>query len=216
MKITIRSIAAALWIRRPLARTAFRVLAACGTGVLALLASACGSGPGGATGTSAAPTRTVTVTPPAPVRTASPAPAGPRPCPPGALRLTVGTSNGAAGTIFYPLDFTNISGSACTMYGYPGVAFMTAPGGTRVGPPAGRGSNTAPALVTLAPRATAHATLAVGNALIGSDCRQPAPVNGIQAYPPGQYSALYAPLSRPGCADPSLVTAYVTVVTSGP
>jgi hypothetical protein len=215
MKITLTNIAAALRTPEVLARTALRAVAGCGIGALVLLATACGSGPAG---TGAAPTRTVTVTvtPSVPVRTASSAPAGPRPCPPGALRLIVGTSNGAAGTIFYPLDFTNISGSACTMYGYPGVAFMTAPGGTRVGPPAGRGSNTAPALVTLAPRATAHATLAVGNALIGSDCRQPAPVNGIQAYPPGQYSALYAPLSRPGCADPSLVTAYVTVVTSGP
>lgn len=38
-----------------------------------------------------------------------------------------------AGTIFYPLDFTNASSSACTMYGYPGVAFVSSPGGSQVG-----------------------------------------------------------------------------------
>ena len=47
--------------------------------------------------------------------TVTPSPSGPQPCATTGLKLTVGAANGAAGTIFYPLDFTNTSGSACTM-----------------------------------------------------------------------------------------------------
>jgi len=81
---------------------------------VALLAVACGSA-----GTSATPTKTVTVTatPPGSPAPAPPASSGPLPCLTTDLRLTVGAANGAAGTIFYPLDFTNASSSACTMYG---------------------------------------------------------------------------------------------------
>jgi hypothetical protein len=129
----------------------------------------------------------------------------------------VGASGGAAGTIYYPLDFTNASGSACTMYGYPGVAFVSSPGGSQVGAGAGRATGTIPALVTLAPGATAHATLAVSDVLIGNNClSHQVQVSTVQVYPPDQYSALFAPLSRQGCADPSLVTMHVDTVSSGP
>jgi hypothetical protein len=170
---------------------------------LALLAAACGSST-----PAAAPTRTVTVT-------ATPSPSGPLPCPTTGLKLTVGAANGAAGTIFYPLDFTNTSGSACTMYGYPGVAFVASPGGSQIGAPAGRRTGAAPAVVTVAPGATAHATLAVSDVLIGNNCHHQVPVNWVQVYPPDQFKALFAHLSRPGCADKSLVTMGVTIVTGG-
>jgi uncharacterized protein DUF4232 len=194
-----------------------RLLAMCCLTTIALVASACA-----ATGTSPAPARTVTVTatPPTssnPPRTTPPAPAGQSQCLTTDLRLTVGASNGAAGTIYYPLDLTNISGSACTMYGYPGVAFVSSPGGHQVGVPASRRDTPAPALITLAPGETAHSTLAVSNVLIGNNClRHQVQVHWVQVYPPDQFSALYAPLSRLGCADPSLVTMGVTAVSSGP
>jgi hypothetical protein len=129
------------------------------------------------------------------------------------LRLTVGAANGAAGTIFYPLDFTNASSSTCTMYGYPGVAFVSSPGDAQVGAPARRRPPTAPALVTLAPGATAHATLAVSDVLIGNNCLHHVQVKWLQVYPPDEDSALFARLSRPGCADRSLVTLSVTSVS---
>jgi len=153
----------------------------------------------------------------------SPAPATSAPsatsqCTTADLRLTVGASNGAAGTVYYPLDFTNSSSSACTMYGYPGVAFVSSPGGSQVGAPAGReSSSTVPALVTLAPGATAHATLAVSDVLISNNCTgHQVQVNWVQVYPPDQYSALFAQLSRQGCADKTLVTMHVNTVSSGP
>jgi Protein of unknown function (DUF4232) len=210
---------------RASAITGRRMLAVCCLTSAALLAAACG----GASSPAAAPARTATVTatPASPPASAPPAsapasvppstpPAGGPPCSATGLRLTVGEGNGAAGTIFYPLDFTNTSGSACTMYGYPGVAFVSSPGGTLVGPPAKRRPPAAPVLVTVGPGATAHATLAVSDVLIGNNCQDQVQTKWLQVYPPGSYRALFARLSRQGCADPSLVTMGVTTVSSGP
>jgi hypothetical protein len=194
---------------RASAITGRRVLAGFCLTALVLLATACGSST-----PAAAPTRTVTVTA-TPSGPATPSPSGPLPCPTTGLKLTVGAANGAAGTIFYPLDFTNTSGSTCTMYGYPGVAFVASPGGSQIGAPAGRRTGAAPAVVTVAPGATAHATLAVSDVLIGNNCHHQVPVNWVQVYPPDQFKALFAHLSRPGCADKSLVTMGVTTVTGG-
>ena len=181
-------------------------------GVLALLA-ACGSSAATAT-----PARTVTVTatPASPPASASPASPGAQPCATTDLKLAVGQPHGAAGTIFYPLNFTNTSGSACTMYGYPGVAFVSSPGGSQIGAPANRRIAAAPTVITVAPGATAHATLAVSDVLIGNNCKHQLQVHWVQVYPPDQFKALFAPLSRPGCADKSLVTMGVTTVTGGP
>ena len=80
---------------------------------------------------------------------------------------------------------------------------------------AGRGS-VAPTLITLSPGATAHATLAVSDVLIANNCLDDqVQVSWVQVYPPDQYSALSAPLSRQGCADRSLVTMHVSTVSSG-
>jgi len=192
-----------------------RALAGACLAALAVLAAACGSG-----APAAAPTRTVTVTAtasaPASASAVTPSPSGPLPCATTGLKLTVGAANGAAGTIFYPLDFTNTSGSACTMYGYPGVAFVSSPGGSQIGAPANRRIAAAPTVITVAPGATAHATLAVSDVLIGNNCKHQLQVNWVQVYPPGRFKALFAPLSRSGCADKSLVTMGVTTVTSEP
>ena len=201
---------------RASAITGRRALAGACLAALAVLAAACGSG-----APAAAPTRTVTVTAtasaPASPDAVTPSPSVPLPCATTGLKLTVGAANGAAGTIFYPLDFTNTSGSACTMYGYPGVAFVSSAGGSQVGAPAGRASNTAPALVTLASGAVAHATLGVSDVLIGNNClHHQVQVRWVQVYPPDQYSALFARLRRQGCADRSLVTMHVNTVSSGP
>ena len=158
----------------------------------------------------------MTATPASPPASASPASSGPQPCATTNLKLAVGQPNGAAGTIFYPLDFTNTGSAACTMYGYPGVAFVSSPGGSVIGAPASRRSPPVPTLITVAPGATAHATLAVGDVVIGNNCVHKVQVKWVHVYPPDQFSALFAGLNRQGCADKSLVTMGVTAVTSGP
>lgn len=199
---------------RASAITGRRMLATCCLTSIAFLTAACGTA-----GSTAGPAKTVTVTrtPSTSPRPAPAASAGPLPCLTTDLRLTVGAANGAAGTIYYPLDFTNASGSTCTMYGYPGVAFVRSPGGGNVGAPAGRGIGIAPALVTLGPGATAHATLAVSDVLIGNNClHHQVQVRWVQVYPPDQFSALFGRLGRLGCADRSLVTMRVSTVSGGP
>ena len=183
---------------------------------VALLAAACGS-----SGT-ATPTKTVTVTltpsaassAPVPVPV-SPAPSGLAQCATTDLKLTIGASQGAAGTSYYPLDFTNESSSACTMYGYPGVSFVTGAHGSQIGAPAAREPGIALTLITLAPGAVANAILAVSNVLASTSCKHPVTVNWLKVYPPDQYSALFVRLSRQGCADKSLVIMRVRPVRLG-
>ena len=104
--------------------------------------------------------------------------------------------NGAAGTIYYPLEFTNLSHSTCSMYGFPGVSAINS-NGHQLGVPATWPGGTR-RTVTLVPGATAHATLAYHDAVIGSY----PPANHAQAfelriYPPGQRSTqeAYWPLT---------------------
>ena len=96
-----------------------RALAMCSLASVALLGAACGtaSAPPGSSGktvtvTSPGPTRTVTVTP-------TPQPATPGQCSTSDLKLTIGQANGAAGTVYYPVQLTNTSNSTCTLYGFP-------------------------------------------------------------------------------------------------
>jgi Protein of unknown function (DUF4232) len=189
-------------------------LAAVSLAGLCLLATACGT-PASTPGSSK--TVTATATPPAPTKTVTVTPST-APCRTGDLRLRVGAANGAAGTIYYPIEFTNVSSAACTLYGYPGVSFVTAPHGTIIGAPAGRReiAGITPALITLRADATAHAILADSDVLTSNQCHQhQVAARTVQVYPPGQYTALFAPFSGTGCADRSLVVMWVSPVTSG-
>lgn len=176
--------------------------------------------PSSRTASSSPPAPTATpVSPGSPLPSTAPAqPAaapGPSRCSTADLLATVGAINGAAGTGFYPLDFTNLSGSACTMYGYPGVAFITDPGSGQIGAAAGRTAGS-PALIILKPGATAHATLGVSDVLVSNNCPHRVWVNWVQVYPPDQYRPLFARIGALGCADPSLVIMGVSPVSSGP
>lgn len=72
--------------------------------------------------------------------------------------LGLGAGGGAAGTIFYPIEFTNTGHHACTLYGYPGVRAVTSSGRT-IGYPARHSGRRH--LVTLRPGWTAHAILGI-------------------------------------------------------
>lgn len=86
------------------------------------------------------------------------------------------------------------------MYGYPGVSFVTGIGGQVIGAPAGRDPAFPKKLVTLAPRAIAHAPLRVADALnySASACK-PVTAHWLQVFPPGSYVALYVPFSALTC-----------------
>jgi hypothetical protein len=135
-----------------------------------------------------------------PVPAQPPIAAGPGPCSTGGLKLSVGQASGTAGSIYYPLVFTNVSGASCTMYGYPGVALVSAPGAAVVGAPAVRDPTFPPEVVTLTPGSQAHASLQVGVAANypASDCK-PATADWLQVFPPGEYAALYVSFTAQTC-----------------
>jgi len=101
-------------------------------------------------------------------------------------------SQGAAGTIYYPLQFTNVGAHSCTLRGYPGVSALSQ-AGSQLGNPAAWGSvaNAPVVTVTLAPGGTAHAVLAYSDAQVGSTSST-AYAAGLRVYPPGQYQPSYA------------------------
>jgi hypothetical protein len=195
-----------------------------GTAIAALavvvgLLAGCGS----SSSPSAQPTATVTVTvsapstqgtsPAPPTQTATPA--GPAGCATTALTASMGPGNGAAGSTYYPIEFTNSSSVTCSLYGYPGVSFV-AGSGAQVGMAATEDPTYPRQLVMLPPGSTAHAELRVTDALnySPSTC-QPASVNRLRIFPPGQTTPLYISFTAMACMSTSVPILSVQTVQPG-
>lgn len=183
-----------------------------------------GSGPGASTTVAATTTVPATTSVPPTTATASTAPttaapattvpSGPPACQTANLTAALGAPNGAAGTIYYSLTFTNKGSATCTLFGYPGVSFVTGPTGTQVGAAAARSGGT-PTAVTVAPSASAHAQLGISEASnYGPGCEM-TPVTGLRVYPPGQTAALFVPHTGTGCANKADILLHVGAVVAG-
>jgi Protein of unknown function (DUF4232) len=109
---------------------------------------------------------------------------------------------GAAGTFYYTLHFTNLSGHACTLRGHPGVSAVNLRGG-RIGEPANwiRPGNGKLLTVRLRSGATATATLALTDVGVFSraDCR-PVTAAGLRVYPPNQRTSRVVPYPLGACS----------------
>lgn len=188
-----------------------RVITAVVLGGAALLATACGSSGSPA----AAPTVTKTVTAPPPTSAPSPTspaptpsdsttPGSPPPCPTSALHVSAGQGDGAAGSEFVPIIFTNTSADTCSLFGFPGVSFVTegSGGGSQIGRAADRSSLVPSQLITLVPGAEAHATLQVVDAanFPAGKC-QLVTAHWLKIYPPNQTAPLFLPFRAQACAS---------------
>jgi uncharacterized protein DUF4232 len=170
----------------------------------AALTAGCGpvnSAPGGNSSPGAPATATAAASPASsPVASHGAAAAG---CASSALTAHVDVAQGgaAAGSTYVPIDFTNTSGSACTLEGYPGVSFVRSPSGGRLGKPATRNPAAAASMVTLAPGAVAHATLQVAEAgnYSKSAC-SPVMAHWLKIFPPDQATAIYARYEVQACS----------------
>jgi Protein of unknown function (DUF4232) len=153
---------------------------------------------------------------PAAVTTTSAPPAGPPGCLASGLQAQLGVSQGTLGTIYQVVVLTNTSAATCTLYGYPGVSFVTGQGGSQVGAPASKNTVITPVLVTLAPGGKADVLLAVhdAGAYSPSSCGLTS-VGWLKIYPPGDYGSLYVQYNTQACAKPSLSIMSVTAVRSG-
>jgi len=141
-------------------------------------------------------------------------------CRSASLHVTVNTAaaGAAAGSTYYPVDFTNTSGSACAMYGYPGVSFVTAGSGTgtQVGAAAQENPAYGKLAVRLDPGGVAHAWLQVAEAgnFPGAACK-PQTVQWLKVFPPGQTVAIYVSHSFDACAALSAPLLFVMPVRTG-
>jgi Protein of unknown function (DUF4232) len=201
----------------PLAHAARTLIAAAALAAAAALVAACGSSTVPRT-TGASSAGTATATPAKNPGTLSPtvpslSAATPPPCRTSALRVSVSASQGvAAGSSYYPIVFTNVSGAACTLYGYPGVSFVAAAGGSQIGIAATESRAHPRQLITLAPGQAGHAELQVVNAgnYPPANCGMVA-AHWLRVYPPNQTAPLYASFSAQACTKPRAILSVETV-----
>jgi hypothetical protein len=191
---------------------------ACGGVVLA----ACGSS-GGSPAAGPTVTKTVTATaaastsaPPATGSSMSPSVSGPAPCPTSGLSVKLGPANGAAGSSFIPIVFTNTSGSSCSLFGYPGVSFVTGPGGSQIGSAAARVATQPAANIVLAAGGMANASLRVVDAenFPAASC-QLTTASTLKVFPPGQTAPLYISFTAKTCASTSAADQILYIQTMG-
>lgn len=125
--------------------------------------------------------------------------------------LALDQGNGAAGTIYYPLEFTNLSHHTCYLYGYPGVTARDR-NGHQLGSPAGWRSLHGARIVNVAPGATAHTILGYHDVVVepGSGCNQVNSAVELRVYPPGQRRATDAAFSFPVCSHRGPI--YMTII----
>ena len=115
--------------------------------------------------------------------------------------VAVSQSDGAAGTIFFPLQFTNLSRHACAMRGFAGVSAVDR-NLHQLGSPAGRAHVVPVRTVVLAPGRTAHAVLRYGDVMVSTapGCHPTLRTFELRVYPPGQHHATYAAFDFAVCS----------------
>jgi len=140
--------------------------------------------------------------------------------------LDVPPGNRYAGGAAYYLEFTNLSGHACTLRGYPGVSAVSL-GGRQLGSPAGWGSP-ATNTIRLTSGATATAALQIADpGAYGNRCLLPPPwkqpwrpgtpptAAGLRVYPPNQVVPKLIPYPFPACAHTGPVYIHAGPVRAG-
>jgi Protein of unknown function (DUF4232) len=151
------------------------------------------------------------VTPFAP---AAPAPTATKACPASGLVVWVGEEpgGGAAGSVYYRIELTNLSTATCTVQGYPKVNAVDLKG-ARIGAFAAREKGTAAKTVTLAPGQSATAQLRIVDALnYPADKCKATTAAGLRVGIPGGSGNKVAPLAFETCVRAATKTLSVAPV----
>jgi hypothetical protein len=165
--------------------------------------------------TSAALAATSSGTVPAPAH-AAPAAAGACTADDLGAWVAVSQLDGAAGTTYYPLQFTNLSRHACAMRGFPGVSAVDR-NLHQLGRPAARDHVVPVRTVVLAPGATAHTILGYGDVTVATapGCHPTFRTFELRVYPPGQRHATYAAFDFEVCSHAGPVYMGIEPVQAG-
>jgi hypothetical protein len=134
------------------------------------------------------------------------------------LRVWVGVpGDGTAGPVYYELELSNVSSSACTVYGYPGVSAVGL-GGKQLGSAARRDAVDPAHLITLGKGATAHVLLGITDPGFFSPTACPkANAIGLRVYPPNDYGSTIVdfPFAACGKKGPSFLSVSVAIAGTG-
>lgn len=106
--------------------------------------------------------------------------------------------DGAAGSVYYPLEFTNISGESCSLEGFPQVSAVDSTG-RQLGDAASPSRSFTPKKVVLAAGATAHAVLQWSDAAVYTSGCKPEAATVLKVVVPGQHDARYAMFDLDSC-----------------
>ena len=119
---------------------------------------------------------------------------------------------GAAGSVYYRIELTNLSTATCTVNGYPKVNAVDLKG-ARIGAFAGHESGKPPKPVTLAPGQTATAQLRIVDALnFPADKCKATTAAGLRVAIPGGSGNKIAPLAFETCVRATTRTLTVAPV----
>jgi hypothetical protein len=121
--------------------------------------------------------------------------------------------NATAGSTYYTLRFTNQSGHACTLAGYPGVSAVDLRG-RQLGSAGSRNPSVAH-VVGLPSGATADAVLRITDVhnFPASTCH-PAAAAGLRVYPPNQTASKVVPIPFEACSHAGPVYLSVKAVAA--
>lgn len=123
--------------------------------------------------------------------------ASPSRCTTAELTAHLGSSSGAAGSVYQPIIWTNKSQSACTLNGYPGAAYVAPNTGQQIGAAATRNPQHAPSTVTIQPGGHASALVQMADYQNYPKTRcKPTSVSGLRVYPPGSRSAEFVKFAQ--------------------
>ena len=115
-----------------------------------------------------------------------------------AVWLGLGQGGAAAGSTYYPLEFSNVSHHRCRLFGFPGVSARNS---RQLGDAATRDGSRPAQSVTLSPGATAHTVLQIVDVFNFPLHRcKPATARDLRVYPPNQRSPTEVPFSFKACS----------------
>jgi hypothetical protein len=130
--------------------------------------------------------------------------------------VAVSQSDGAAGSVFFPLQFTNLSRHACALRGFPGVSAIDR-NGHQLGSPAAWDHTRPVRTVVLAAGATAHSVLRYADVTVATapGCHPVSSMFELRVYPPNQRQATFAAFSTEACSHTGPVYLDVTPLQAG-
>ncbi|MEV4239133.1 DUF4232 domain-containing protein [Nocardia sp. NPDC050408] len=129
------------------------------------------------------------------------------------LAAGLGPETAAAGTVAFPIVFTNNGSGPCVLDGFPGVSYVIGPDSAPVGAPATRdGASSGP--VQLAPGGQASALVfAINVHNVPPEQCQPVSVPGLRIYPPDNTVSLYLERAGTACSLAQATTTQLRIHT---